>query len=378
VFDLARELSKTHEVNVIAPGAKGLKVYETIGSLKIFRFHYFFPHEYEKLAYGDGILNNLGAKRKYRALVPPFTLSFLIKSIRIGSRCDLIHAQWVFSGLIGLLGKRVHGRPVILTVRGSDINVEYGEAKSLEWVVPWVMRGCDYITAVSKDLSRTVIERFGVADKITFVPNGVSLEVFSPMDRSEARQALELPLRVPIVLYAGRILASKGIECLVRAIPDVLKSYQEARFFFLGEGEFGQRLVELCREMGITQNVRFIGKKPHEELPLWLNAADLMVLPSFSEGRPNTILEAMACAKPVVASRVGGIPELVHDGDNGFLVNPNDPDALSRAILMVLNMGSRRDLVGKRGREILESLALDWRASAQRMTEVYRRVLKEG
>ena len=130
--------------------------------------------------------------------------------------------------------------------------------------------------------------------------------------------------------------------------------------------------------MGIEQNIQFVRRKPHREMALWLNTADLMVLPSLSEGRPNIILEAMACGIPVVATRVGGIPELIREGENGFLVPPNDAEALGKAILTVLKMKTPRDVLGKRGREILESAGLDWETSAAKMTEIYRTVLARG
>jgi len=324
VFDLAKELSRQHHIAIVAPGAEGLHSHETIGRLEVFRFHYCYPHEYEKIAYGRGILNNLDQRPRYRALIPIFALAFLMKSIKVGKQSDLIHAHWVFSGLIGLLGRRIHKKPVVLTVRGSDINVQYAGARTSRPAFRWVLQRSDYITTVSNDLLKMITDEFGVVRRIACVPNGVSLETFSPMDRFEARRMLGLPRKIPIILYAGRIIESKGIRCLVEVIPTVLKAYEDALFVFLGEGNLVERLVRTCKDMGIEQSVLFSHERPHAEMPFWLNAADLVVLPSLSEGRPNTVIEGMACATPIVATRVGGIPELVKDGENGYLVPPND------------------------------------------------------
>jgi len=378
VCELATELSKKHEIMVVAPGMEGLNSYESVGKLKVFRFHYFFPYKYEKVAYGNGIIKNLEKKSSYKALLPLFALSFLLKSIKVGSQCDLIHAHWAFSGLIALWGKKIHKKPVILSVRGSDINARFAGGKTSKLALQWVLRRCDYITTVSDNLLRKVTERFGIDQKIAVIPNGVSLESFYPIDRSEVRGKLGLPDDIPIVLYAGRIIESKGIESLVEAIPTVLKEYKETLFIFLGEGNLVEKTFDLCKEMGVERNILFTGRKPHSEMALWLNTADLIVLPSLSEGRPNIILEAMACGIPVVATRVGGIPELVREGDNGFLVPPNDASALGRAILTVLKMETQKDVLGERGRAILESAGLSWETSAEKMTEIYRMVLARG
>ncbi|MFX0210219.1 MAG: glycosyltransferase, partial [Candidatus Hodarchaeota archaeon] len=262
IFDLADELSKQHDMTIIAPGMDGLNSYETIGKLKIFRFHYFFPHKYEKIAYGDGIINNLNKKPLYKALLPLFALSFLLKSIKVGSQCDLIHAHWAFSGLIALWGKKIHKKPVILTVRGSDINARFAGERTSKFVLHWVLRRCDYITTVSDNLLKKINQRFGIDKEITVVPNGVSLESFSPIDRSEARKTLSLPDNIPIVLYAGRMIESKGIESLVEAIPTVLKEYRETLFIFLGEGSLLEKISRQCKEMDVERNILFTGRKP--------------------------------------------------------------------------------------------------------------------
>lgn len=375
VFELAEVLSKTHDIATIAPGMQGVASYETAGELRIFRFHYFFPFKYERLAYGDGIINNLAKGPLYKTLIPFFAIAFLAKSIRVGWRCDLIHAHWVFSGLIAVLGKMVHKKPIVLTVRGSDINVPFGGKRVSELVLRWVLKRCDYITTISNDLLKKITDQFGIDKKITVVPNGISLESFFPADRSEARKTLRLSDEIPIILYAGRITESKGVHSLVAAMPMVLKECKGAVFVFLGDGNLVEEIAKFCGRMGIEQNVLLLGSKPHGEIPIWLNAADLLVLPSLSEGRPNIVLEAMACGIPVVATRVGGIPELIREGENGFLVPPNDPKALGKAILTVLEMKTPRDVLGRKGREMLESLGLDWKTTAEKMTKIYKIVL---
>ena len=375
VSRLADELSKKYEVTVIAPGSQELPDFEVVRNVRVCRFSYFFPHRFEKLAYGDGIIENVRANFFCRFLIPSFSLSFLLKSIILARRCDLIHAHWAFSGLIALLGKRIHRKPIVLTLRGSDVNFNFAGTGNSKTFLRWVLQGCDHVATVSRDLSEKIVRDFAIAQKVTVVPNGVDLECFRPRDKSGTRRILGLSDQVPVILYAGRITESKGVGYLAAAMPAVVKECEDVVFVLLGEGNLRLKISKFGEEMGIRQHILFAGYRPHDELPMWLNAADLLVLPSLSEGRPNIILEAMACGIPIVATRVGGIPELIRDGENGILVPPNDVEALTKAILAVLKMDDRRETFGKRARETLESLKVDWESSAEKMAGVYEKVL---
>jgi glycosyltransferase involved in cell wall biosynthesis len=158
-------------------------------------------------------------------------------------------------------------------------------------------------------------------------------------------------------------------------LPRIVERYDEVLFVFVGNGNLFDKIATFADEPKRRKNILLTGEKPREELPMWLNAADLLVIPSLSEGRPNIVLEAMACGIPIVGTRVGGIPELISNGDNGILVPPNDAQALTNAVLAVLEMTDSRETLGRKSRELVESLKLDWASSAERMTEIYQKVL---
>jgi glycosyltransferase involved in cell wall biosynthesis len=158
--------------------------------------------------------------------------------------------------------------------------------------------------------------------------NGIDQERFHPCDRTEACAALGLPTDRRRILFVGNLLPVKGPTFLAAAFKQ-LADLQDVNVVFVGSGSEVARLPA-------GERLFVVGARPHEEIPLWMNACDALCLPSLSEGLPNVALEAMACGLPVIASRVGGVPEVVRDGTNGFLVPPSDPVALADALRLAL------------------------------------------
>jgi len=134
----------------------------------------------------------------------------------------------------------------------------------------------------------------------------------------------------PVVVYSGRFIACKAIDVLLTAWQTIASAYPGARLVLLGGGPLLEEMKVLAGQLGIGQSVLFAGHVSN--VADYLRAADLFVLPSLQEGMPNTLLEAMACGLPVVATRIGGVVDIVRDGENGLLVGPGDPAGMSVAI----------------------------------------------
>jgi D-inositol-3-phosphate glycosyltransferase len=163
----------------------------------------------------------------------------------------------------------------------------------------------------------------------------VDTEVFVPRDKAESRRALGLPENLPIVLFVGRLDPVKAIPDLLRAVA-ILCQTMEWRLVLVGEGPERNRLYQLARRLRIAEKVQFVGLKSRCEVSLWMNAADLLALPSVSEGFGLTLAESIACGRPVVATRCGG-PEDIVTPEVGRLVPCASPEALSQAIAEVLS-----------------------------------------
>ncbi len=162
---------------------------------------------------------------------------------------------------------------------------------------------------------------------------------------------------------------------LLRAAPAVLLRHPTARFVFAGEGPLRSKLERLCRHLGVEGAVDLLGLR--KDVPDLMRRASLFVRPSYLEGMPLTVLEAMASGLPVVATPAGGTPEILHDGLQGYLVPVGDEDKLSEAIIRVLDDPGRAAEMGRSGRHLIES-GYTWEAVVERTEQVYLAALKRA
>ena len=242
---------------------------------------------------------------------------------------DAILATWAYPDVFGaVLAARRLGLPVVAKVHGSDVHL----AARSGWrcrAIRWALERCAGVVAVSAAL-KDVLVSFGVPEgKIRVIPNGVDIERFRPMDRREARVQLSLPLEGRRIVFVGNLDPVKGLPVLLRAMAALP---EDVSLSLVGDGAQRAALDAFIKRLGLTGRATLVGRVPHAAIPSWMNAADLFCLPSVSEGCPNVVIEALACGRPVVASRVGGIPELLQDARCGLLVTPNDPAALADSL----------------------------------------------
>ncbi len=188
-----------------------------------------------------------------------------------------------------------------------------------------------------------------LTDRITFVPLGVDTALFYPFPEEKARKLKEAivgDLNKKVVLFVGRIERVKDLPSLLRAVGKLAPRYPDILLLVVGRGSIEEDMKRLARELGIADKVVFVGAVRHRHLPVYYNIADVYVLPSIHEQWSNTIMEAMACGLPVVATNVGGNPALIEDGETGLLVRPGDVEALAEKIEKVLfDVELRRRLV---------------------------------
>lgn len=209
----------------------------------------------------------------------------------------------------------------------------------LRWELP-LAKACDALIAVSDEVARSISNWYGVrADKIYTVYNGVDDTAFAP-DR-KARAAVRTQYGVSsddrLIVFLSHVTRQKGLHLLFKCLPDVLAQQGQTKVLVAGTGDYLAEAKNLVETMGLQSHVMFAGHVPHEWTADYLNAADLYVLPTLrQEGLPFSLVEAMACQKPVIASRIGGIPSVVTHGRNGLLVAPGDSHDLCRAIIRLL------------------------------------------
>ncbi len=171
-------------------------------------------------------------------------------------------------------------------------------------------------------------------------------------------------------MFVGNLMPVKGVTYLLEAMKILLDKRKGLSLTVVGDGTDRPMLEAKAAELGIRDFVNFVGARKHSDIPLWLNASDILCLPSLKEGCPNVVLEAMACGKPVVASRVGGVPEIIKSEDFGILVEPQNPGALAEALSLALDKAWKGSVIRE------EALKSTWPESAQKLREVFEKEVK--
>lgn len=254
-------------------------------------------------------------------------------------------------------------------VRIFNEALRFSERKMLE--------RADRIIAVSTFTKNELLEGYGIdAKKVQVIPNGVDINKFKPPDEKDKVKQEWRFADCKVVLYVGRLYRRKGLTTFLRAASIILRKFRNVKFVISGGGFFGEeeRLRALARKLRIEEAVVFLGYIPDKALPKLYQAADVFVLPSIYEGMPFTVLEALASGLPVVATKAGGIPEVIDDGKNGFLVSPMDYQGLADKVLYLLENPKHAREMGFMGRKRVEE-RFSWHEVAKQVLEVYNEVL---
>ena len=236
-----------------------------------------------------------------------------------------------------------------------------------------VARLLDRAIAVSAAAGRFLVEGKGYpADRVVVVPNGRDLSSFSPGGhRQDVRKELDIDDAAPLIGVVGRLETQKGHRYLFDAWPEVLRAFPDARLVVIGDGSLRADLERQAQTLGVSRSIIFLGFR--SDMPRLLDALDGLALPSLYEGMPLTVIEASAMACPVVATAVDGTPEVIEDGVTGWLVPPEEPRPLARALVTLLADPDRARAVGRAGRQhVLHQFDLDRQVEAT--ARVYRGV----
>ncbi len=246
---------------------------------------------------------------------------------------DVVLGTWAYpDGCAATVMARALKKPVVVKVHGSDVNI-VAKMPSARAVMRHVLPKVTAIASVSRALSDELADGIGVPrEKIHLVPNGVDTTIFFPRDRSEMRKKLGLPEDRPLVLFVGRLEPQKGVEELLLAFEDVLAVRPDAMLALVGTGVLDERVKGL-KSKWPAGALHAPGPRPLTEVAEWMGAADLFTLPSWNEGTPNVVLEALASGIPAVGTRVGGIPDVLKSSDAGILVSVKDAKNLAHGLL---------------------------------------------
>lgn len=243
---------------------------------------------------------------------------------------DIVIGYWVYpDGYAALQIARSLGIPCIVGALGSDIHVRSGLSGFL---TRRTISGIDALLTVSEAMRQTAIRDFDAwPEKVHTIVNGFNTQVFYPRDRQEMRKQLHIHIEDRLVIYVGRFVEAKGLRELVEAFASLALTDPKLRLALVGAGVMKDELLGLLNKAGLSSRCYLPGGMEPEQVARWICASDVLTLPSWSEGYPNVVVEAVACGRPVVATDVGGTREII-DATNGILVASRDAKALARGL----------------------------------------------
>jgi glycosyltransferase involved in cell wall biosynthesis len=241
-----------------------------------------------------------------------------------------------------------------------------------------MLKRSNKIIAVSDFTKRELLQYYKVnADKIRVIHNGVDTHKFQPAtDKRKVKQELGFNPDDIAVLSVGRLYARKGLFTLIESMPAVVRSFPRVKFIISGKGQSNEmkKLVAHAQKLGVNDNIVFTGYYPDKKLPRLYQAADVFAFSTFYENLPFAVLEALSTGLPVVTTRVGGIPEMIDSGKNGFLVQPFNSRELSDRILYLLEHPAAASEMAFLARKIILE-RFDWRLIVKKVLKVYDEAL---
>jgi glycosyltransferase involved in cell wall biosynthesis len=289
------------------------------------------------------------------------------------ARYDLVHAHYLFpTATIAVHAAGRQGPPVLITAHGSDVTGLPGAGWLRRRLSTWTLRRAAGVVAVSGALRDQLVGSGSIGTgKVDVVNMGVDTRTFRAGDRRQARRELGIVEDGVHAVMIALKFRPKGGFVLLEALARLRSELPAGTLVhFVGVTASPEIDAEVER-LGLRDHVRFHGPRPHEEIPRWLRAADVFLLPSFSEGLPISVLEAMASEVAVIASSVGGIPEIVRTGENGMLVRAGDAESLAAALQAALRDPPLRERLGSAARRTAEENSVENGARAIR--SIYER-----
>ena len=360
ILDYAKAMCEYYDVTVMAPAAPGARTEEEIFGVKIIRYHYFPIHKWETLCYPGAIVPRIKEK-KIRALLVPFLFIGLRRALKNkADKFDIVHAQWLIPQ--GIVQRRIN-KPYIITAHGGDISQLNTGFIRLE--KEKALRKAKAVCVVS-EFKKAELEKLFPDVDCQIISMGVDTDFFGARNRQE-NYFNQADKRV--VLFVGRLAGIKGVNYLIDAVSQMGKP---TKLVIVGSGPEEDNLKRQAKALDI--DIQFMGGKSHKELQTIYPSADVLVVSSIidkngaQEGLPTVILEAMASGLPVVATRTGGIPNLVCDHESGLLCEEKSAESIKEALEKLLNDENLRSDMIQGGYKVVEKY--DYKGIASRYRDL--------
>ena len=281
---------------------------------------------------------------------------------------DILHAHWATS--YGLLAALTGFHPFMLSTWGSDILISPKRHRLMKKIVEFNLRKADAVTATSKMLSQAT-KKFIYDDKpVHIVPFGVDTKLFSPSEFTPRTNDL-------CIGVVKSLEEEYGIEYLIRAFKIVIVKGFDCKLLIVGSGSLKEKLISITKRLQLSKLVTFTGRINNDDVVNYLHKMDIFVMPSLSESFGVAVIEASSCEIPIIASDIGGLPEVLLNNETGFLVPPKEVEAIASKIISLIKNPSLRKKMGTQGRKLVES-SYDFHRCGSLMQKQYNKILNKN
>jgi len=355
-----------YRILVICPATPERDGKFSVDGIDTVRFAYFLPRSLQKLTGGEGgIPENVAKSVLARLQLLPMMGVFLYKVLRETRRTDILYANWLGAAIVGAAASAITRAPLVVSLRGDD---GYLARERHVWklLTKWVIKQAAHLAPVSRELL-DILKKLGAPPaKCTLPRFGVDADLFYPRGNDPSgKNGIN-------IVFVGSLVPKKGLQDLLMALS--VPQLSEVQLTVVGGGTYADRLKALAKELGLFQRTKWMGVLSPPQVAQTLREAHVLCLPSYTEGSPNVVKEAMASGLPVVATGVGGIPDLVQDNVNGFLYDAGDVKALRNCIVSLVKSENMRNVFGKMSRKMIEGKCLTWDATAEDFDRIFQQI----
>ena len=337
-YHLAKQLAKRgHEIHIIVLHDKKMA--------KESKENGFYVHRiaFKKILFFGIVLSWLKALINLRKIDP-----------------DVIHVQSIGVGVPAYLAKLFMRKPYVVWGHGFDVYFPWRFKKIIAKIV---IKNADVVIALSENMRDKIKEIYRRDIKI--IPNGIDMELF----RDESEHSIHNNDK-KLILFVGSLRPVKGVIYLIEAMNIIRQDIPEVRLLIVGDGEDKKKLTEFVEKSDLKKYVHFAGKIENEKIPAYMAKSDVFVLPSLSEGFGIVVIEAMASGLPIIATNVGGLPDIIKDGENGFLIQPKRPEEIAKKINIIFKNDKLREKIRKNNKE--KSKKYSWNIIAKDLEDIYQ------
>ena len=358
------------DVEVFTSSFKGLGNQEILG-IPVWRFRY-APAKWEDLTHEEAVIERLKKGIRYKLLLPLYIISGSISIYRLlrKRKYDILHVHWPFPHIIfGAVGRYLFRIPIVSSFHGVEL---MWVKNKMRYFIPFLRWSLNISCRITVNSSFTKEHINEISEKqVDIIPFGTH---FTGRGRIKRKRN-----KVPVILFVGRLVERKGVIYLIRAIKQVSRK-KNVKLIIVGDGPERENLVKEAGDLVEKGIVEFAGRVSDEKLDNLYRTADMFVLPSCYDRRGDTeglgvvLIEALAYGLPVIGSNVGGIPDIIIHNKTGLLVPEKAPDALSDAILYLLNNRKKAVSLGRAGRKYVEE-KFNWEKIIKDIMDIYKSVV---